>query len=843
MKRSFFIVLCITKLIVFCFYIYCHDKLLAKNFETEIQIPKNNIHLTDSEKKWIKNNPKVKIAGPIFFPPFHYYNKKGNPEGISADYINSILYSLGIEPLIDKNNSWSEVLEKAQNKKIDLIPCIAKTPKRESYLIFSRPYLSFPICIITRKNSSFIGGIKDLNSKTIAFVRNISTIDWLKKNNIDFTPYYVNTPLEGLKAVSFGKADAKIENLAAFSYFIEKYGLTNLKIAAPTPFKEYSLYMAVRKDLHILNQIINKTIIAIDPEQHTHIRNKWLSVRYEYGINITQVIILISIIILLSAISLILFYIWNRKLKKEISERERAEQALRESEKRLKTAGNATYDLIYEWDVGSDSLKWFGNIDHFLGFEDGEISRDINAWLNLIHPEDKPQLANAVELHRKLTRPIQYEYRIKNSKGEYRYWKDHGLPLLDDNGKPYLWIGVCSDKTEKIIAENERKRLEEQLQQSQKIEAIGTLAGGIAHDFNNMLGIILGNVSEALSSITEKEELYQILLDIQEGGIQAQSLTQQLLTFSKGGAPIKQLTDINQLIEESVGFVIRGSKSNCEFMLSENLPHAMVDPGQLNQSINNIVINAIQAMPEGGTLRIISKEMTLTNKTSLPILSGNYIKISIIDQGSGIPDKDLSRIFDPFYTTKTKGNGLGLSTTFSIIKRHNGHISAESVLGKGTTFHIYLPASKEKALQITKTSIQSVSNNQINGRILIMDDQKPILKMMSRMLNRLGYDTDCAIDGAQAFDIYKKAIQENNPFDFVILDLTIPGGMGGAEAIKKLRELDSNVKAVVSSGYSNDPIMSNYKEYGFCGLIPKPYTKDQMKNLIDSISKKANLNC
>jgi serine phosphatase RsbU (regulator of sigma subunit)/ABC-type amino acid transport substrate-binding protein len=322
------IVLWIILFISFWLNIFCHNPLFANDLKIEFTIPEKNIQLTESEKKWIKNNPKITIAGPRNFPPFHYYDQKGLLRGLSADYIVSILFSLGIEPLIEQNILWSDVLKKAQEGKIDLIPCIAKTQKRESYLLFSHPYLTFPIIIITRKDSAFIGGIEDLNSKTLAFVRNIYTIDYLKQSNIDFIPYYVNTPFESLEAVSFGKADATIQNLAAATYYIENYGLTNLKVTAPTPIKDYSLHMAVRHDLHPLNQIINKAIVAINPKQRSHIRNKWLSVRYEYGINMTEVVLWVSGIILFFGMSILIFYAWNRKLKIEISERKRAENKL-----------------------------------------------------------------------------------------------------------------------------------------------------------------------------------------------------------------------------------------------------------------------------------------------------------------------------------------------------------------------------------------------------------------------------------------------------------------------------------------------------------------------------------
>lgn len=380
----------------------------------------------------------------------------------------------------------------------------------------------------------------------------------------------------------------------------------------------------------------------------------------------------------------------------------------------------------------------------------------------------------------------------------------------------------------------ERKRLEEESMKIQKLESLGILAGGIAHDFNNLLTAILGNISLAKIHTNPEDKIYERLAEAEKASMRAKDLTQQLLTFSKGGEPVKKTVSLKGLIHDTACFALRGSKTKCECRLPDNLWPVEIDEGQITQVFHNLLINADHAMPEGGVVDIHAENITSTDdKTGvLPIL-GKYVKISVHDNGIGIPKDHLMKIFDPYFTTKQKGSGLGLTSVFSIIRKHDGMITVESEQGKGTAFHIYLPASSKEIISHEKIKTTTPSGK---GKILIMDDDDMVRHVAGEILKSVGYKVEFAKDGTEAIDLYQKAKASGESFDVVIMDLTIQGGMGGREAIKKLLTIDPQVRAVVSSGYSNDPIMSNFKDHGFSAVISKPYNvADMSKTLHDLI--------
>ncbi|MBU1076871.1 MAG: response regulator [Spirochaetes bacterium] len=381
----------------------------------------------------------------------------------------------------------------------------------------------------------------------------------------------------------------------------------------------------------------------------------------------------------------------------------------------------------------------------------------------------------------------------------------------------------------------EQRIIEENMFKIQKLESVGTLAGGIAHDFNNLLSSVLGNISMARLKVKPCEEIYEYLLDIEKAAVQARNLTKKLLVFSKGGEPVKKIFSMKEMLIETVDFILKGSIARPRFSIADNLFPVKGDSSQIAQVIDNLLINAVSAMNEGGIIDV-SAENTVVNKKDIPGLdTGHYIKISIKDCGQGIPKENLSKIFDPYFTTKKDGTGLGLAMAYSIIRKHGGAIIVESEVGKGSVCTVYLPA----VLKTRQTSVKKrVKMTQGAGRILVMEDDLKVQKTMGKILNILGFEVCFAQDGKKTEKLFRKAIDEKKPFDAVIMDLIIQGGLGGKNTINKIKQIDPEVKAIVSSGYSDDPVMADYKEYGFVDVLPKPYTIEEMSGVLNRVLKR-----
>jgi two-component system cell cycle sensor histidine kinase/response regulator CckA len=402
------------------------------------------------------------------------------------------------------------------------------------------------------------------------------------------------------------------------------------------------------------------------------------------------------------------------------------------------------------------------------------------------------------------------------------------LNLIELNG---------DDCVQAIIRDvTERKEMERELLKRQKLESLGILAGGIAHDFNNLLTGIMGSISVAKTKVDPDDILFHVLNQAERASRKAEKLTQQLLTFSKGGAPIKETASITEIIKESAEFALRGSNVKCKFDFPDELWMVEVDKDQMSQVINNLIINADKAMPEGGIINVSASNFDISEDNILPIIPGNYVRISIVDNGVGIPEEHLPKVFDPYFTTRDSGSGLGLTTVYSIIKRHNGYITVESEEGVGSVFYIYLPAVLKK--EDIKEKEDKKESPDIYAKILLMDDEEVIRDVAGRILERLGYKVELAQSGEEMIEKYRDAYEKGDGYDAVLMDLTIPGGMGGKEAIEELLKIDSNVKAIVSSGYFNDPIMAHYKEHGFSGVVPKPYETEELEEVIKKVLEK-----
>jgi len=389
---------------------------------------------------------------------------------------------------------------------------------------------------------------------------------------------------------------------------------------------------------------------------------------------------------------------------------------------------------------------------------------------------------------------------------------------------------------------SDRLTARESLEKSGKLDAIAALSGGIAHDYNNLLTAIIGNITLARTHLKSKDKSFRLLGHALVASKTAKNLTQKLITFSRGGSPNKQTAAVDRLVKSATDFTLSGSNIKCNYNFPANLRLIDVDQSQIGQAIHNVIMNAREAMREGGIINVAASNVKLTDEVPT-LIEGDYVKISIADQGSGILENEFDKIFDPYYSTKemgnTKGTGLGLSICRSIIRKHGGEVTVQSQLDVGTTMHLYLPTADPKSEEKTPRK-KAPEGSRIfgEGKILVMDDEHMIRELAGEILWHLGYEVEFAQDGDEAVALYKRSMNSAKPFDAVILDLTVRGGMGGKETIQKLIDIDPGVKGIVSSGYSHDPGMTDFKKFGFSGVVAKPYTLVELGEKLSQVLKR-----
>ncbi len=410
---------------------------------------------------------------------------------------------------------------------------------------------------------------------------------------------------------------------------------------------------------------------------------------------------------------------------------------------------------------------------------------------------------------------------------------DRGYVLRDEQGKAIRMIGAMLDITERKRAENEREEYNRQLSKIQKLESLGLLAGGIAHDFNNLLGGIYGYIDMACESSND-EKVTRYLSKTMNTIERARDLTGQLLTFAKGGAPIQKIDHLFPFVQETAKFALSGANVSCHFDVSPDLWACNFDKNQIGQVIDNLIINAQQAMPVGGTIELSARNITLAENEHPLLGNGNFVKISVKDYGIGIQKELIYKIFDPFFTTKAKGHGLGLATCYSIINRHGGCIDVESEPGKGSTFKVYLPASTDAASSVSKNTAK---RHKGIGIFLVMDDEEVMRDTIADMLGGFGYTVVCKENGKDAIDFFASETKAHRKITGMIFDLTVPGGMGGKTAIEEIRKMNKEIPAFVASGYADDPVMKIPTDYGFTGSICKPFRKAELSEMLNKYMK------
>jgi PAS domain S-box-containing protein len=491
--------------------------------------------------------------------------------------------------------------------------------------------------------------------------------------------------------------------------------------------------------------------------------------------------------------------------------RQRAEQALQESERKYKTLVETTAtgfvildDQGHVLDANAEYVRMSGHraLQEIRG-------RAVTEWTA---SHDQARNAKALD------DCMQCGY-VRDLQIDYAHADGTLLPVLInatvtevDGGRRVITL---------IRDVSDRKRLEAEILRSEKLRSVGVLAGGIAHDFNNILTAILGNISLLRATLAIDDAAGEHLDEVEKASQRARELTRQLLTFSRGGDPVRKPFQPEPLIRESTTLALRGRASACEFKIAPGLAPVDGDEGQIGQVLRNLVINASQAMSGGGTVVVSADSRRVRDGEVHTLAAGNYVVVAISDSGVGISEEHRLRIFDPYFTTKRDGRGLGLAVSHSVVANHHGAITVASQVGQGSVFTVYLPAADDSAL-VPHAAMAEIVHGR--GRVLIMDDEESVRQIAGKIVRALGYEAAFARDGREAIECWRRASATGQPFDVAIMDLTVPGGMGGREAMRELLALDPEAKAVVSSGYCRDPVMANFRDYGFRDVLAKPYS-------------------
>lgn len=519
----------------------------------------------------------------------------------------------------------------------------------------------------------------------------------------------------------------------------------------------------------------------------------------------------------------------NETLRKEIEERRKAEDYLRESEERYKLLFENAGDAICLLNEKLEFIDLNKRAQEFFGYSKEELLGKRLTDLELIHKEDRERVESSLLSLTSDKVGTRGQVRFLTKNGEKKIGDCTSTIFLDRKKNAPVILTIIKDITR-------RKKMEEELARARRMEAVGVLAGGIAHDFNNLLAVVMGNLSLAKMSLETTHRAYSKLSDAEKAILKAKELTKKLLLFARTTEGRRKEVDLKQIVEDTAFLVFAGSPVKCELQFPYPIPSILADEDQIRQVINSVMLNAKEAMSGRGILKVKGEAIRIGQKNRFSLEEGDYVKITIQDSGPGISEEVLSKVFDPYFSTKglgsEKGTGLSLALSYTIVKNHMGHIEIDSKPEGGTVVDIYLPAYRS-----SEKGTEEKAKTPIKGKILIMDDEEMVREVTAEILNNFGFVVECASSGFEAVQIYKRAFDNGEPFDVVILDLTIQGGMGGKEAFTWLKEIDPNVKAVITSGYAYDPIISSYKEYGFAGALSKPFEVSSLIELIEEITK------
>lgn len=780
--------------------------------------PVGAVDLTPEEKQWLHDHPVIRVGSDSNWAPLEFMGEDGTRLGVSAEYLKKISQMLGVTFEFAEAADWNELAEKTKNKEIDLLSSIVDSPRRREYLEFTQPYLSLPIVVFAKDDAAYLGNLDYLAGEKTAVVAGYFIHRLLEENYPEIRLVLTENIEQSFQKLQNNEVYAVVDTLVVGGYYLSKLGYTNIKVVGESPFS-YELSMGVRKDWAVFAGILWKTLDAI-PEADRHaLSQKWFSVKYEQGFDYA-----LLWKIAFGLLAVIAFFIWsNRRLRRAVKIRT---YELAESEEKYRALyHNAQAGLMRSRLSDGKAIECNQKIARIFGYDTREecIAQFV-ASERYVDPELRSNIITQLKESGEIR---DVEAQLIRRDGTH-VWISLSARLYPQKG--YM-ESVVVDITDRKRAEEERVILEGQLRQAQKMEAVGQLAGGVAHDFNNLLGAIIGYTELMRMKLPAEDALQKNLDEVMKASHRATALVRQLLAFSRRDTLQRQTLDLNQLVSNLIKILRRviGENIDLRFHNQPELNCVNADPGQLEQIIMNLCVNARDAMEEGGTLCIETENVEITEEYSRMLPGskpGTYVILSVSDTGRGIEPEIRDRIFEPFFTTKDvdKGTGLGLATVYAIVKRHKGFVNLYSEVGYGTTFKIYIPIIEAAARALEEKKIGVPAPLGKGETILLAEDEDQLRDIAVLFLEDAGYRVLTARDGEEAIEVYK---QHENDIDIGLLDVIMPR-KSGRRVYEFIHGENPGLPIVFTSGYSFQILEHGHlPEEGYV-LINKPFNRDQL---------------
>ena len=757
----------------------------------------------------------LRVGVELAAPPMAYVDEQGVPRGFTPELLEA-MEATGLVEIEVVPNYWTNHLRDVQAGTLDALANVVYRPDRVPVLDYSIGHAKVHGMVYRRLDQRPFKTTRDFSGKvlgsllgTVAHSHAKAHPEWGAELR-DFRSWEA-----ALEATARGETDATIMLSPLLNQMVNRHGLKADFIDDII----HQYHFAVRPGDRATLAKLNEALAAVRHNgDFDRIYAKWIGPIEPRSIRLADLRpYYLPVVVFLLAVS-ILFW-WQRRMLRRLA---RQADALRESEERWKFAVEGSGDGVWDYDCVTGRAVRSRRWKEMLGFDESEIGTGLDEWKDRIHPEDRAAVEQAMQaLEQNGGSTFMVEHRLRCKDGSWKWLLNRGMVMSrTPEGRPRRIIGTHTDLTARKQAEEDRLVLG-------KLESTGGLAGGIAHDFNNLLTAILLNLELAQLTPGTPADVLGRLEGAQKAALSARGLTQQLITFARGDAALPRMTDIGELLRESVPLALTGSSVRGDVHAPSELWPALVDSGQIGQVIRNLVLNAREAMPKGGVITLRAANVVLGAGEHHNLPPGEYVHITVSDAGDGIRPEILPKIFDPYYSTKQRGPqrgmGLGLTICHSIVQKHKGTITVESVLHHGTTFHIHLPAAPRAVVEPVATGHEAPARSARPGRILVMDDEPAIQQSVARALEQMGHTVEIAGDGRTAVNLHAIGRATGRPFAAAILDLTVPGGMGGLDAIKAMRASEPGLKAVVMSGYANNAVMQDWTSHGFDAALKKPF--------------------